>query len=314
MQRHSIFLATLILGVNAENLNLPQNDSDSIDATQKISKESNMSIGDKSGFLLGVEANFGRNQFGRHFAFTPNPSIKVEPVQGVNWLWTSSADGAYMRSDRTHSSFAFDGGIKFGYQHYFTAEYGLRVSVYGGVGNPINIEMREKQEFKPEPVPGQPGGPKPDLQRPISGVPYIDYEALLQTSYLPIRFAVDIDFLYDFLERGKHTFGITAGVGYRFGYYLNQNGARFSGRAQDKYDPKNQQPPTYTNTMKELKMNNFATHDLYPQVGIHYYYGNHQFEFLLRASGFLRFNLLMQLKSGELRGSLSISEYESQQS
>lgn len=152
-------------------------------------------------------------------------------------------------------NFSFDGGIKFGYQYYFDKEalgvkqaYGMSASLYLGAGIPINGETYAKF------IPQDPTDPQ-------------DASYIFKASYLPIKVGLDIKFLWDFLESGEHTLGLSAGVGYRFSYYKNTEA--IWGNSYGEVAPEVNTSNAYDDMM---------IHAFLPQLGLHYYYGNHQFE------------------------------------
>lgn len=85
-------------------------------------------------------------------------------------------------------------------------------------------------------------------------------------SYIPIKFGFDVKYLYDFLQRGQHTLGLNVGLGYEFDSYINGK-SDSNGFHQD--------------------LDNIFLNGFYPVVGLHYYYGNHQFELMYRFGGIL---------------------------
>lgn len=89
---------------------------------------------------------------------------------------------------------------------------------------------------------------------------------IFQTSALPFWVGTQLDVLWDFWQTGEHTLGISAGLGYNFEIYhareakINQT----------------------THTLPNLYQ-----HNLYPILGIHYYYGHHQMSLNYRFIGTL---------------------------
>lgn len=76
----------------------------------------------------------------------------------------------------------------------------------------------------------------------------------------------ELDMLWDFYSKGDHTLGLNGGLGYNFEIY---------------YDRK----VTLNNTVYALP--NFYQHNLYPVLGLHYYYDQHQFGINYRFIGTL---------------------------
>ncbi|PAF47466.1 hypothetical protein BKH41_07775 [Helicobacter sp. 12S02232-10] len=131
----------------------------------------------------------------------------------------------------------FDLGLMGAYQHYFgqSQRHGIKVSghLYSGFGNSWDFT----------------------LNTPIG-----DEKATI--SYIPVKIGLDVKYLWDFLERGKHTLGLNVGVGYQEDMY-------FGGK---------------TNTNKNL--NSIYSGFFYGVIGLHYSYNtNHQFELMWRGGG-----------------------------
>lgn len=163
-----------------------------------------------------------------------------------------------MQSDRpfgfinhtiTTNNFAFDGGVKIGYQHYFDKEalgvkqaYGISTNLYIGVGTPINGETY------------------------MTLISPQNFSYIFRASYLPIRTGLDVNFLWDFLQRGEHTLGLTVGLQYKFSYYKNT-----------KAELANAEGATAPEVNTSNAYDDMMLHSFMPQIGLHYYYGNHQF-------------------------------------
>lgn len=200
-----------------------------LEAKASIIKEAK----NKSGFILGVEGNFGETTLSQSFTFVmENTTLHQIPEQKTK-------------------SFSFDGGLKLGYQHYFGEKqsYGVKVSTYGGIGTPADLSLKESGK---------------------------DISVLFESSYLPIKAGIDLDFLWDFLERGEHTIGITLGFGYRFNYYLSlKNKNNWTTKSKDQ------------TIIGDKGFADAYLHDFYPKIGLHYYLGHHQFELNYRFGGIL---------------------------
>lgn len=155
-----------------------------------------------------------------------------------------------------NNSPSFDGGIKLGYQYYFDKEalgikqaYGIGIGLYIGAGIPISGETYAT--FNPQ-----------DPQDPNRGLSYI-----LKSSYIPIRTGIDINFLWDFWEKGNHTLGLSAGFRYKFSYYKNTEAEWSNSRGEVASEV------NADNSYEDLMIHSFI-----PKIGLHYYYDNHQFE------------------------------------
>ncbi|ANV98050.1 hypothetical protein BBW65_04190 [Helicobacter enhydrae] len=76
------------------------------------------------------------------------------------------------------------------------------------------------------------------------------------TSFLPIKSSVELSYLLDFVNSGLHSLGLDLTLGYEFGVNLVAHSMQ----------------PGDKNMLTTL-----FTQNLYPKVGLHYIYGNHQF-------------------------------------
>ncbi|PAF49106.1 hypothetical protein BKH41_03185 [Helicobacter sp. 12S02232-10] len=151
-------------------------------------------------------------------------------------------------STTSDTSTSFDLGLMMGYQHYFgqSQRHGIKVSghIYSGFGNSWVKS----------------GSSSAGSQDQVAKV-----------SYIPIKIGLDVKYLWDFLERGKHTLGLNVGVGYQEDMYV-------SGKLED------QSPNSNT---QDLKLNSIFSGNVYPVIGLHYYYSHHQFELMWRGGGAL---------------------------
>lgn len=180
--------------------------------------------------------------------------IGVEGVLGADTLNDTlfdqdTCDGTTQCSNTilfTASNTTFDLGFIGGYQHYFgsSQKHGIKVSahIYSGFGNNWEFSSVDPSSKK------------------VSG----------SISYIPIKFGFDVKYLYDFLQRGKHTLGLNVGLGYEFDFYIN---------GKSKQD--------YFGFDYLQGLDNIFLNSLYPVIGLHYYYGHHQFELMYRFGGIL---------------------------
>ncbi|MCE3047393.1 outer membrane beta-barrel protein [Helicobacter kayseriensis] len=193
----------------------------------------------KSGILIGIEGNLESSRFDR-------------PLINDRGRWVD----LYNRLDASgETSVSFNGGVKLGYQHYFTQSLGLRASGYFGLGS-----LKENVEYLDAP------------QKFISS-----YE----NNYLLIKTGLDLEFLWDFWERGDHALGLNLGVGYRYTHFGFESGQfRLIGFGDLRIDNIDKI------TAKELP----TEHSIYPSIGLHYYYQAHQFALNYRFGGVLHFD------------------------
>ncbi|WP_027326696.1 hypothetical protein [Helicobacter pametensis] len=87
---------------------------------------------------------------------------------------------------------------------------------------------------------------------------------MIQTFALPFWVGTELDILWDFWQEGEHVLGISAGLGYNFEIYHARE-AKINDTA--------------------YSIPNLFQHNLYPILGIHYYYGHHQMSLNYRFIG-----------------------------
>ncbi|PAF52576.1 outer membrane beta-barrel protein [Helicobacter sp. 13S00477-4] len=159
---------------------------------------------------------------------------------------SDKATPEYDHATLYQKSTTFDAGLVGGYQHYFgeSQRHGIKVSahIYSGFGNSWVVN-KNKSAFN-------------------------------TLSYVPIKAGLDIKYLWDFLQKGKHTLGLNVGFGYQFNAYV------------DGKDVWKSYPGEKTTLESEPdKHNNIYENEFYPVIGLHYYYGHHQFELMYRFGG-----------------------------
>ena len=90
------------------------------------------------------------------------------------------------------------------------------------------------------------------------------------TDFLGLNIAISADYIYDFLEMNNgQTLGASVGLGYKYN----------AGFLSDLHLSTATKQETET-LFNQLKGNRIAYHSITPRIGIHYYMGKHQFEFL----------------------------------
>lgn len=156
--------------------------------------------------------------------------------------------------DYSFENFAFDGGLNVGYQHYFDKEalgvqkaFGIQADFYLGIGSPIENTL--SYEYTK------------------------GYPTYYKTSFLPIKAGFDVNFLWDFWQSGEHTLGLKAGLGYRLSYFMS---LKNSNNASNYWNG------VYSQNFAGLLLNEF-----YPQIGLNYYFGSHQFSLTYRFGGMI---------------------------
>lgn len=93
----------------------------------------------------------------------------------------------------------------------------------------------------------------------------------LQNTSTPLWLGVRVSVLWDFWQFGTHALGMSAGIGYNAEFYLNHQ---------------------YSYDQNSINGSNLLQHNLYPILGIHYYFRNHQFELNYRFNGSLNYSSL----------------------
>lgn len=147
----------------------------------------------------------------------------------------------------TASNTTFDLGLVGGYQHYFGDSQRHGIKVSAHIYSGFGNNWE------------------------LSSIDPMSGEKIAGTiSYIPIKFGFDVKYLWDFLQRGQHTLGLNVGLGYEFDSYIN-------GKSKQNYfgfdDSEN---------LDSIFLNSF-----YPVIGLHYYYGHHQFELMYRFGGII---------------------------
>lgn len=89
---------------------------------------------------------------------------------------------------------------------------------------------------------------------------------LIKENILSFWIGTELDMLWDFYSKGDHTLGLSLGLGYNFEIYRDRK-------------------VTYNNAIYPLPQ--FYQHNLYPIIGLHYYYDQHQFGINYRFIGTL---------------------------
>lgn len=151
-------------------------------------------------------------------------------------------------SSRTPS---LNGGIILGYQYFFNKYVGFRLTGMANVGTQARIKATKILSVDQA------------KQNPIQD---------LYQSYLPIQAGADLVFLASVYEKGKHAFGLSAGFGYEADWYVVQKAS-----SQSTFD-------ALINLFQ--KPNSLITQGIYPEFGIFYFYGSHQFEITYRFAEF----------------------------
>ncbi|PAF47561.1 hypothetical protein BKH46_03810 [Helicobacter sp. 12S02634-8] len=143
-------------------------------------------------------------------------------------------------NDMLRSTF-IDLGLIGAYQHYFGENQRQGFKISGHIDSGIGSSWREVIE-----------------------------DAALTLSYIPIKFGLDIKYLWDFLEQDGYTLGVHIGVGYAYDMYEDGKWI-FKVKGSD-IEPVVDASP-------------ISLGFIYPVLGLHYYYGHHQFELLWRGGG-----------------------------
>lgn len=157
-------------------------------------------------------------------------------------------------SSRTPS---LNGGIILGYQYFFNKYVGFRLTGMANVGTQARIKAQKL-------TPAYPAGQVPQNQPQIEDL----YQA-----YLPVQAGADLVILASVYEKGKHAFGLSAGFGYEADWYVKQKASADAGTSG-----------ALQNILQ--KPNSLITQGVYPEFGLFYFYGSHQFEISYRFAEF----------------------------
>lgn len=140
--------------------------------------------------------------------------------------------------------------FQFGYQWYFTQTMGLRLKGYVGYSNYFKEVLREK-------------GYDADID-PDTNLPYGNYDFAYITNIHAIQYGAELAYIWDFLEKGKHTLGLDiAPLGFEGSTYFGKLKAQFSGDS--------------SNGSQTMDLTSYTKGAYTASIGLHYYYNvNHQ--------------------------------------
>lgn len=150
---------------------------------------------------------------------------QIKPVYSGAFLGFDLSGGISHQSPKLR----FNGDLNLGYQHYFGANqiFGIRTTLYVG-SNPIQ------------------------QNRKIASVAMDNGNAFkIQGDFFNQRIGINLDFLVNLYQKGKHAFGLNFGAGYQYNY-LKQNG-------RVTIDSFRGQPITNTITTKETTIETTTT-------------------------------------------------------
>lgn len=146
---------------------------------------------------------------------------------------------------------SLNGGIILGYQYFFNKYVGLRLTGMANVGTQARIKATKILSAEQ-----------------AQANPIWD----LYQSYLPVQAGADLVFLATVYEGEKSSFGLSAGVGYEADWYVVQKASSQSTLG------------ALTNLLQSP--NSLVNQGVYPEFGIFYFYGSHQFEIAYRFAEF----------------------------
>ncbi len=92
----------------------------------------------------------------------------------------------------------------------------------------------------------------------------------IYTNFLGFNFSINADYLYDFWEKGEQTIGASLGLGYKYN----------AGFISSLTSPDKEFNEDIISFSKAAKGGRITYHSITPRIGVHYYLGRHQFEFL----------------------------------
>lgn len=134
---------------------------------------------------------------------------------------------------------SFNYGLKIGYQFYGVQNHGVRITGHLNMGQ-YSVNTSEPSSTS-------------------SGIS-IDKKS----SYFGLRYGIDLDYLFDFYNSESSTIGLSAGLGYEFANYIKgKTDINFSGQSNDRVIGFNNSP---------------SGNGALINIGLHYYFENHQFE------------------------------------
>lgn len=181
----------------------------------------------------------------------------------------------------------FDMGLVGGYQHYFgdSQRHGIKVSahLYSGFGNNYNMLYDPPVEVINDSYETQSSD---GTMMTVTNTGTAKTTTKVIVSYIPIKFGFDVKYLYDFLQRGKHTLGLNVGLGYEFDAYINgKEKVSFIRDSETTDSISSKVTQHHYEDQKDYNLDNIYSNGIYPVIGLHYYYGHHQFELMYRFGG-----------------------------
>lgn len=232
---------------------------DSLPSDKKPKKTKNPNS--KNGGFIGVEGVLGGGDL----------NFSVSEVD--TYSDPSPADIFYPIATSS-SNTTFDLGLVGGYQHYFgdSQRHGIKVSahLYSGFGNNYKMNYDEI----------------PSVYTDTNVIEKNFSNDKVSINYIPIKFGFDVKYLYDFLQRGKHTLGLNVGLGYEFDAYINGKENVTSTTDSSYSNTTNSTTITHhSENHYSYNLDNIYSNGIYPVIGLHYYYGHHQFELMYRFGG-----------------------------
>lgn len=208
----------------------------------------------KNGFFLGLEAELGDIKYSR---YTTNAQA------------LSSAIFNYANNNIT-----FNGGLLVGYQHYFGAEtkHGIKISshFYSGAGYSFKNTTHSKDT----------------VEFPLNGGSHtVESDYNFSHTFIPIKFGLDVKYLYDFLQKDDHILGFGIGFGYEVDYYFSSISL-----INDNFKLDGMPDSTTANDVR-LETSDNLNHGAYYTIGLHYLFKKHHlFEFNYRFGGIIGLN------------------------
>lgn len=201
-------------------------------------------------------------------------------IANVNFISIDNTTGeTYESYKKTYPHFPIN--FQFGYQWYFTQTMGLRLKGYVGYSNYFK-ELRNESYTDTDT-----GYYDSDTGNQISAdfTSTRDTKVVINLDSHAIQYGVELAYIWDFLEKGKHTLGLdVAPIGFEASTYFPK--FKFKGSGSTTYiwsgtgTNNTGFPDTFTESDDRSASASFETHTKLAysaSIGLHYYYNtNHQ--------------------------------------
>lgn len=161
---------------------------------------------------------------------------------------------------------SLDIGLLLGYQHYFNQYVGLRIS--GMIHTGGKAQFKYSKVIPATKIQEAQKSPR-TFARPRNttkqAIPATTIQDIAQT-YYPIKANTDLKVLVDIFTKDKHSVGLNVGIGYEIEWLVVGDASAEVGDNSSSLKKLIQKPTSLTDST------------IYPTIGLHYFYGKHQFE------------------------------------